>query len=62
MQIETPQGNVEFEPDNTKLLGIRVSGGLDSAMNLFITCTYLTETNSNIRCSYDKSNDWKNRT
>ena len=49
MQIATLQGNVEFEPHNTKLLGIRVSGGPDSAMNLFITCTYLTETNSNIQ-------------
>ena len=60
MQIETSQGNVEFELlDNTKLLGIRVSGGLDSAMNLFITCTYLTETNSNIPLFPMTTNDWK---
>lgn len=60
MKIKTQNVDIDFElPDDYTDVGIRISGGLDSAILLYILCTYITETQRDIKVFPMTSNDWK---
>ena len=53
--------NIELEfslPEHMTDVGIRISGGLDSAIILYILCIYITETNRDIKILPMTTNDW----
>ena len=46
MIIDNSQDTIEFNlPDEFDKIGIKLSGGADSAIVLYMLCKYITETN-----------------
>lgn len=59
MKIDTVNGEFEFYlPERIKVLAIKVSGGLDSAILLYMTCKFIQENDRDITVNVITTNDW----
>lgn len=60
MIVETTQGNIEWQlPESTKTVMMKISGGLDSAITLYMLCKYIQSNNLNISIVPQTTNDWQ---
>lgn len=60
MIIQTSKQTIEWDfPENTSCVGMKISGGLDSAISLYMLCKYITDEGKSISIVPITTNDWK---
>ena len=59
MQIKTQNVDIDFQlKEHMSDIGIRISGGLDSALVLYMLCTYINETQKDLKIFPMTTNDF----